>query len=74
MRQVTIKPLSKKSLTATPLPGHRKIDLNQRTLATQLIDHRQNAKSTAIEQLIMHEIHAPTLVRSKRAGNHVLPA
>jgi hypothetical protein len=45
------------------LTGHRETDLNQGTLATQLIDYRQQPKRPAIEQLIMHKIHAPALMR-----------
>ena len=37
---------------------------------TPLIDHRQNAERTCIEQLIVHEIHTQPLVWVCRLRNH----
>ena len=46
----------------------REVLLNQWTLATKLIDHREHAKWPAVEQRIMHDIHAPALAMHSRLG------
>ena len=48
------------------LPGHARRRLQDRTLATPLIDDGQHAKGPAIGQRIVHEVHAPPLRRPRR--------
>lgn len=40
--------------------------LQRHILATRLIDHCQDAKRPSVKQLVMDEVHAPTLIRSRR--------
>ena len=42
--------------------GKRKACLQHRTLATPLIDDREHARRASIEELIVHEVHAPPLM------------
>jgi hypothetical protein len=49
-----------------PLSRHREVALSQRTLATRLIDHRQDAEPPAVEKPVIDEIYPPALVRSVR--------
>lgn len=49
--------------------AERKPRLKQRSLTTELIDDGEHPKSPAAEQLVMDEIHAPTLVRTPRLRN-----
>src|SRR6266849_4450830 len=48
--------------------GHARGDLQDRTLATPLIDHSQDPKRPAIGQRVMHEVHAPALAGPGRHG------
>jgi hypothetical protein len=43
--------------------------LQHRTLATPVIDDRQDPEGSPIGQGIMHKIHTPALGRSRRRGN-----
>ena len=52
---------------ASPKP---KAWLYDHGFTTPLIDHRQNAERTCIEQLIVHEIHTQPLVWMCRLRNH----
>src|ERR1700719_4023634 len=44
------------------LPRHTVSHLQDGTPATPLINDRQHAKRSSVDQCVMHEIHAPALV------------
>ena len=51
---------------ADRLAGDAGGHLQDRTLTTPLIDHREHAKRTAIGQRVVDEVHAPSLGRARR--------
>jgi hypothetical protein len=58
---------------ADAVTGHAGADFYQRTLATPLVDHRQEAKRVTIRERVMDEIHVPALggtgrLRRRAAG------
>ena len=49
----------------THLPVSRKLGLQRHALATPLIDHREDAELASVVHLVVDEVHAPVLVRSR---------
>ena len=49
--------------------GEREIDLQQHTLATPLIDHREDSELAPAGQPIVYEIHGPVLPRTRGPGS-----
>ncbi|HEU5155053.1 MAG TPA: hypothetical protein VFU03_10015 [Gemmatimonadales bacterium] len=49
-------------------PREAETALQERTLPTPLIDDRQDAKRAPIGQLVVHEVHAPPILRPARHG------